>query len=631
MLDTGKRLISSWWHGRRLITKHAVIFLLVAFTVIPATFGTITWSARSVFLEIESKTIAAQTERARTSMRLFEESLSKSLGDYAYWDDSYDYTINPNAKFEASTLDPFTFENMGVDLVTYVRFDSRVIFANVKDSKETKFLPSESALIGQLTSTGAFFEAAKAKRNHLAYVRTGRGVYVLYSQWVSDTLGKKQPLAFMVMGQLLNTKALSDALQADVKLDLAPAPALAKTLHPQHHPLASKRMSKSVTSAMGVFAQDGKLIATIDFETPRSLIMAGQKALFSLFIGMVAGLAFMLWMLAKGIRQISVRRIQLLETYMSGFKLDGPSIPGALTKGSDEIASLGRQFQALTEKLREAEEQLQQKAYVQGKADSAAGMLHNVRNALAPIRIMQEKWLAEEGLPYRRNLARAMEELASDTLDPARRADLEQFMISAARKIALTSEGRIGEMEETKSSIDQIAEILGSYDFDTSGSRAAEAVDLFQTLRSEGKTLAAREGGPVTFILPETLPKVQANRVHLAQVLGNILVNAHEAMIAAEVPNMTISVTQVSKPDGTVDIRITDNGDGIEPENIAKAFHRGYSTRHHKAGGLGMHWSANAMRAMGGSIALESEGKGKGATAVLTLKRAQAEDLKKAA
>ena len=48
-------------------------------------------------------------------------------------------------------------------------------------------------------------------------------------------------------------------------------------------------------------------------------------------------------------------------------------------------------------------------------------------------------------------------------------------------------------------------------------------------------------------------------------------------------------------------------------------FERGFSTRAMKSGGLGLHWCANAMLAMGGSLRLESDGGGLGARAVLTL------------
>ncbi len=616
-------LVHNWWLSKRLVTKHVVIILLVTLTVIPATFGLIYWTASTAFLGIESRDIAAQTKRAETSLKLFEDSLSNSLGDYSYWDDSFEYTVHPSKKFEDSTLAPFTFKNMGVDLVTYVRFDHKVIFAEVSDPETVQFIPDESARIGQITSSGTFFDQAKAKQKHLAYIRTDRGLYVLYSQWVSDTLGKKQPIAFMVMGKLLDTTALSDALQADAKLNLKVTPDLSRALVQGASPALSRRLPDSVKTSLGLFGQDRKLMATVDFKTPRSLIIAGRKALVALFLGVLGGLGFLLWMLSIGIRKISVRRIQALQAYVANFTVDGKAMPSALTQGSDEIAALGQQFNALADKLCKAEEAMRKNAYVQGKADSAAGMLHNVRNALAPIRIMQEKWLAEETLPYRQNLARAVEELAREDLEPSRKADLEQFMISVARKIALSSSGRLSEMEETKSSIDQIAEILGTYDFDTSGKRSGEPVNILALLRQEGQALSAREGGPVELVLPEQMPSVAANRVHLVQILGNVFVNAHEAMMAAGANPMQIIVSHECGNDGDLTVKIKDNGDGVDPAKIPDVFQRGYSTRDHKAGGLGMHWSANAVRAMGGSISLESEGMGKGATLVLTLKLAE--------
>jgi len=52
---------------------------------------------------------------------------------------------------------------------------------------------------------------------------------------------------------------------------------------------------------------------------------------------------------------------------------------------------------------------------------------------------------------------------------------------------------------------------------------------------------------------------------------------------------------------------------------IAQAFERGFSTRRSKSGGMGLHWSANAARAMGGALSLHSVGMGMGATARLRL------------
>ena len=48
-------------------------------------------------------------------------------------------------------------------------------------------------------------------------------------------------------------------------------------------------------------------------------------------------------------------------------------------------------------------------------------------------------------------------------------------------------------------------------------------------------------------------------------------------------------------------------------------FRRGVSTRNRATGGLGLHWCANAVKVMGGSIRAESDGPGLGATIILEL------------
>jgi signal transduction histidine kinase len=67
-----------------------------------------------------------------------------------------------------------------------------------------------------------------------------------------------------------------------------------------------------------------------------------------------------------------------------------------------------------------------------------------------------------------------------------------------------------------------------------------------------------------------------------------------------------------------VRIEIADNGVGIPPENLARIFSHGFTTREH-GHGFGLHGSALAAKEMGGSLTVHSEGEGKGATFILEL------------
>ena len=65
-------------------------------------------------------------------------------------------------------------------------------------------------------------------------------------------------------------------------------------------------------------------------------------------------------------------------------------------------------------------------------------------------------------------------------------------------------------------------------------------------------------------------------------------------------------------------IEVSDNGVGIEPANLTSVFALGFTTRP-DGHGFGLHSAANAATEMGGSLSVDSDGIGCGATFVLEL------------
>ena len=136
---------------------------------------------------------------------------------------------------------------------------------------------------------------------------------------------------------------------------------------------------------------------------------------------------------------------------------------------------------------------------------------------------------------------------------------------------------------------------------------------------AQNATIARYSGeNSIAFSFPSKPHWVMANRVILSQVVGNLFANAAEAIAATGRGSGSISVTIRDKGDST-EIHIRDDGEGFDPATAPTLFQRGYSTRAHKSGGLGLHWCANSMLTMEGRLDLVSDGKGTGAKAILTL------------
>ena len=67
-------------------------------------------------------------------------------------------------------------------------------------------------------------------------------------------------------------------------------------------------------------------------------------------------------------------------------------------------------------------------------------------------------------------------------------------------------------------------------------------------------------------------------------------------------------------------LRFADDGDGIPAEYLARIFESGFSTKSRATNfGIGLHWCANALHALGGRIRAESPGPGRGATLEVAL------------
>src|SRR5262249_16836025 len=113
-----------------------------------------------------------------------------------------------------------------------------------------------------------------------------------------------------------------------------------------------------------------------------------------------------------------------------------------------------------------------------------------------------------------------------------------------------------------------------------------------------------------------SLPPILGNPIVLAQILGNLIINAAEAIGETGRGSGHIQIDGKLDQDGdrtVVRMTVSDDGAGMDKANLTNLFERGFSTKRNKTGGLGLHWSANSVAAMAGRMYAESNGPGTGA------------------
>ena len=117
--------------------------------------------------------------------------------------------------------------------------------------------------------------------------------------------------------------------------------------------------------------------------------------------------------------------------------------------------------------------------------------------------------------------------------------------------------------------------------------------------------------------LADDLPKVPGDRIQLQQVMLNLIVNAVEAMLTIEDRQRALLITSGSLNDNAVQIAVSDNGMGIDPQTADHLFDAFSSTKPDGMG-MGLAISRSIIEAHGGRL-WTGANEGFGATFQFTL------------
>lgn len=145
--------------------------------------------------------------------------------------------------------------------------------------------------------------------------------------------------------------------------------------------------------------------------------------------------------------------------------------------------------------------------------------------------------------------------------------------------------------------------------------------ELFDSLWMESQSLIDVDLHEIAIKTPENDVYVSVDHTRMMMVLTNLLNNA----IAFTEPGNLIQVeTSPGLTEKEVRIRVTDQGIGIDPNQIEKIFEEFYQVedhmvRHHGGLGIGLSISRAIVETHGGRIWAESAGIGKGASFIISL------------
>jgi signal transduction histidine kinase len=152
--------------------------------------------------------------------------------------------------------------------------------------------------------------------------------------------------------------------------------------------------------------------------------------------------------------------------------------------------------------------------------------------------------------------------------------DLEE--LRAIVKDILSDDARAGHV------IDRLRSLLKRRSVDT---QSIELPSVISEVLALVQADAAARQVKIAFSAMSGLPTVSGDRVHLQQVMLNLLVNAMDALEGCSPDQRTIQVSTLRLDPATVEVRVVDNGPGIPGESLERLFEPFFTT---KSTGMGM-------------------------------------------
>jgi sensor domain CHASE-containing protein len=585
------------------------------------------------FDELELSAAKSDLKRAEMALRTDLDNLQATTADWAPWDDIYDYVLGKNPGFQRSNLTRPTLVNLGLDFMAVYAFDDHLMWAQLLVDgtevpiAELEILSPGDAAAPLLTSHGSASEWTGG------FVATGLGPAMVSSRPILKSDDSGPPAGAVVMGQFLNDSRLArlrDRTDVDMRWDFAAEPNAAGGAADGEAGSARFEVQVSGISGRKLLADiHGNSFLSLRSNTPRSISSLGGRTVNAalLFLA-ISGFLVMVsvWVM---LRVMILKPIEGLAGHMTKISQSGDLSQRMDVQRNDELGALASQFDNLTSEVHDARQALLDQSFKAGKADTAAEVLHNIRNAMTPMINGIERLGKALNASGNLRVEDATNEISDPTCPPDRREKLLQYIDASFKHIKAVSDDAEDDLNIATAQARQIEGILADQEKFANVAPVSEVLTIAEVLGEAVNVIPKNAQPAVNVEFPRELASysIKAHRIGLLQVLSNLVLNAYESIQRCKSADGRIrfeAAAENLEEQSMVRLTIRDNGGGFNQNIRERIFQRGFTSKTEgETTGLGLHWCANAVAGMGGRIQAESRGLGQGAVFHVLLPAAQ--------
>lgn len=607
--------------------KVTVTLIVILCALVALSYLALNATVAPAFDRLERSVAGTNLVRVQRAIESDLANLAAIAGDWAPWDDAYSFVRGQNPGFYEENLNDLTFENLGVEYLMFYDAAGNIVGrllrqgGNLVDPSRLDFFNPSNPEYTPL------FVHASVDDHKKGLIQTELGPSLIAARPIVKSNWDGPIAGTVVIGRFLDDRRrqrLQERTEINLKWHVigdvtrATVPMRDELINSGSeyiHHVADDDAIQSYRLLDDVF---GKPLLVLQTDTPRQISTLGGSTVGATLllisaVGMV--LAAVSWWL---LRTSIATPLERIARHISRIRESGDLSMRLDERRADEIGILAAEFDLMAGELQNARRLLLQQSFNAGKADTAAALLHNVRNAMTPLVNGIDALARNFGFVRSMRVPRAIEELRTGNCTQDRRAGLLQYLQTAFDHIRTMSDTTVSDLRVASRQARQVEVILSEQEKFAVASPVMEDFELLEVMEEAVLVVPAGDTPEVTVRLRPDLAlfRVRAHRIALLQVLGNLVLNAYEAIKQHSADAGEIDIAAFADADAgprMVHVTVRDTGCGFDEGVANRLFQRGYTSKSGSFTGLGLHWSANAVAGMGGRLYAESAGRGRGA------------------
>ena len=576
------------------------------------------------FERLEQANALTAMHRVRHAVDNSLEGLEVNAVDWANWKDVYDFVASHDPAFVRTNITRLALNQLRLNVMLIVDRNGQVVMSS-SDHINTALDLNGVVVSGDALRPDFPWRALLGTRETArGLVRTNLGVLMIAGAPILNGTGGGEPRGMVIMGRLLLPALLRRMeAQTETQIDLIEDPPPAAT-----DPIERTERTDTETEIYGMFRDVFDTpVLTLRVDVPRSVSAYGRRAILVASASLVAATVVTFLLLLALLNRYVLRPLTRLTEHAVAVGEDPELTTRLDSRDADEFGRLAREFDGMVERLAATRRDLVDQSFQAGFAEMAKGVLHNLGNALTPMGVRLAAMEQRVRESPAADLELAVQELRGSEPDPARRAELLEFMSLGCREasLAVQETGKDIELLQRQASL-----MRASLSEQMRGSNhkapLVEAVSLPELVSQSLEIVPDASRRRLRLEIDASVRQVGSVRLArtvLRMVLQNLIINAADAIRDAGRDTGMLRFVADVRHDGGRDVlhlQCQDDGTGIPPDKLETVFEKGYSTKSRDTNqGIGLHWCANAILSLGGRIWATSDGPGRGASMHLQL------------